>query len=401
MSKKTTLNVILLALYALFAGGIFIAAIAVPALRPIAYAPLRELLLPEPQPVVVDMVISTEKRAWLDEMIEAFNREDIRVDGRPIEVEAIYMGSREMYLDVLDGDLQPVVMSPASSLQVSLLETLSTTRYGQPLVVADNRSQCRPTVTSPLVIVGWRERADALWGGDYNGDLWEELAIAVTNEEGWAAYGQPEWGFVKFNHTNPERSNSGLHTILLMTYAYHNKTTGLSNEDILSDEGYREWFTGFEGAITEFGDSTGSYMRDIISFGPSQYDFVAVYESLAIEFADAAVGRYGELAVFYPPATLLSDHPFCVIDGEWVTPQEADAANTFIDYILTQEALELAMFDYGFRPADPAVPVNQAGSPFLTYQENGIRLDLPPQVQVPPGDVLDTLIQFWSRQIGG
>ena len=48
---------------------------------------------------------------------------------------------------------------------------------------------------------------------------------------------------------------------------------------------------------------------------------------------------------------------------------------------------------------DPAVPLDQPGSPFQTNAVQGLRLDLPPEVEVPPGNVLQTLLDFWSRNV--
>jgi ABC-type sulfate transport system substrate-binding protein len=129
------------------------------------------------------------------------------------------------------------------------------------------------------------------------------------------------------------------------------------------------------------------------------YDMVAVYESTAIEQADNAKGRYGELRVYYPPATVMSDHPFCVLNAEWVTPEKAQAAKAFVDYLTSRKAQELALFKYGFRPADDSIALDQAGSPFARYAANGLMVQLPPQVQVPRGEVLNTLLDFWSRNV--
>ncbi|NDJ52514.1 MAG: ABC transporter substrate-binding protein, partial [Chloroflexi bacterium] len=316
-----------------------------------------------------------------------------------IELRLEKMGSREMYLAVLDGERSPDLMSPASSLQVSLLQDLSTQRFGQPLVNQFDEEQCQSVVESPIVIVAWEERANALWGTDPGADLWDALFEALTNPEGWAAYGRPEWGFVKFSHTDPLRSNSGFQTLVLMTYNYHGKMAGLTSEDILADEAFQQWLIAFEGSITEFGDSTGTYMEEIIAFGPSLHDMVAVYEATAIEQAENARGRYGNLVVYYPPATHVSDHPFCILDADWVTPEQAQAARLFMDMMLSPEAQELALLSYGFRPVDPTIDVSQPGSPLVRYQENGFRLTIPPEVETPSGSVLQTLLDFWSRNI--
>ncbi|MFN2292519.1 MAG: ABC transporter substrate-binding protein, partial [Anaerolineae bacterium] len=136
-----------------------------------------------------------------------------------------------------------------------------------------------------------------------------------------------------------------------------------------------------------------------VAYGPSLYDLVAVYEATAIEQAENAVGRYGQLQVYYPPATHLSDHPFCVLEADWVTPQQARAAQMFIDFLTSRELQELALLEHGFRPVHPDISLDQAGSPFQRYAANGIRLDLPPEVETPPGSVLNTLLDFWTRNV--
>jgi hypothetical protein len=392
------INKVLFVLYGLATVGILVAALISPEVRAIAYAPLRDLIIPPPQPVVVSVLYSTEKAEWLDSVMTSFEATNPTLDGRPIELEVEKMGSREMYLAVLDGDRQPDLISPASMLQISLLQDLSASKYGQSVVNRADTATCRPVLESPLVLVAWKERAEVLWGDNPNGKLWWRLREALIDPQGWESYGHPEWGYIKFGHTTPLKSNSGLQTLLLMTYNYFGKTSGLTASDILSDADFRAWLVSFEGTISDFGDSTGTYMQEIVAYGPSLYDFVSVYEATAIEQAPNAVGRYGELWVYYPPATSVSDHPFCVLQAEWVTPENAEAAQIFLDYLTGPEAQALAL-EHGFRPVDDSIPLDQPGSPFIEYQENGLRLDLPPEVEVPPGNVLNTLLEFWGRNV--
>lgn len=400
MPAAPTLNKVLVAVYALCATGVLVGALLWPPLREIAYAPVRDGLIPPPEPIVVSVLYSTEKAEWLTEAVARFAAGRPRIGGRPIELAMAKTGSREMYLSVLDGSAQPDLISPASSLQIHLLRDLSEDRFGAPLVSPADRDLCRSILTTPVVIVAWRERADVLWGDDPGGELWTRLHAALTDPQGWAALDRPEWGFVKFSHTNPLTSNSGFQTILLATYAYFDKTAGLTTTNILGDAGYQAWFTEFESAISRFGDSTGTYMEEIVAYGPSLYDMVAVYESTMVEQAENAVGRYGELRAFYPPATHLSDHPFCILEADWVQADEAQAARLFVDFLGSREMQELALLDHGFRPVDPSILLDQPGSPLRTYAGNGLRLDLPPTVEVPDGEVLATLLDFWDRTIG-
>ncbi len=395
------INWFLFGLYLLGAIGVFAASLILPSFRAMAYAPLRELILPPPAPVTVSVLYSTEKEAWLNEVIIGFEKTNPTVDGHPVKIELEKMGSWEINAAVLDSARQPVIVSPASSLQIAALQSDSIAEMGKALVNPADSSACRPTVTTPLVLVAWKERAEALWGKQPGKSTWKDLHDALTDPQGWAAYNQPDWGYVKFGHTDPLKSNSGFMTIVLMTYGYHNKTSGLQADDILSDEAYQKWFLETEASIGQFEHSTGPLMKKMVAYGPSALDFVAVYEATAIEQAENAVGRYGELRVYYPPALLWSDHPFCIVSADWVTPQQTAAAQLFMDYLTDKPAQELALLKYGFRPVDDSIPLEQTGSPFDRYAANGFRADLSnlPDVEIPAGNALNTLRDFWSRNV--
>jgi hypothetical protein len=386
-------------LYILASLGIFIAALVSPPFREIAKAPLRDWLLPPPAPVVVHLLYSTEKDAWLKEALQSFADTHPKVNGYPIQVTTEQMGSREMVLAVLDGKDKPDLISPAGMLQIAVLQDQSMGKFGHPLVNMTDQATCQSVVKSPLVLAAWKERADALWGPSPPPEIWKKLHDALVDTQGWGKYGHPDWGYIKFGHTNPLSSNSGLMTLLLMTYDYYGKTGGLTSADILGNQDFQKWMLDIEGTISRFGDSTGTYMRDMVAYGPSVYDFVSVYEATAFEQAQNAVSRYGELRVYYPPAMIQSDHPFCILNADWVTPPKVQAARMLIDYLLSSPLQELALNKYGFRPVNPAIPIDGPNSPLVRFAANGFKSTLSPEVQVPSADVINTLIDFWSRNV--
>ena len=379
--------------------GVLIAAMISPSLRTLAYAPLREAVLPPPEPIEVSVLYSTEKEAWLNEVIVDFENTNPTIDGHPVKVKLEKMGSWEINAAVLDGTRKPVIVSPASSLQIVSLQDASSAKFGKALVNPADTSVCHSVVRTPLVLVAWKERADVLWGTQPGKSLWKDLHDALLNPQGWAAYNHPEWGYVKFGHTDPIKSNSGYMTILLMTYGYYGNTSNLNASDILSNADYQKWFLETEGSIGQFEYSTGPLMEKMVAYGPSTFDIVAVYEATAIEQAQNAVGRYGELRVYYPPASLWSDQPFCIVNGDWVTTQENQAAKLFINYLTSKPAQEIALLKFGFRPTDKSIALDQTGSPFDRYAANGFRSDISgnPDVEIPAGNVLNTLKDFWSR----
>jgi hypothetical protein len=254
----------------------------------------------------------------------------------------------------------------------------------------------QPLVITPLVVVAWQERAAAL-DLDDPAEFWQHMHDVLASPQGWAEFGNPDWGLAKFGHTNPESSNSGMQTLVLLAYGYHNKTSGLSNADIL-DADFQSWLDDIERAILEFPSSTGTLMEDVVRFGPSKYDFVVVYENLAVENIETARGRWGEIQVFYPPANILSDHPFAILDAEWVTEDQRAAAAQFRAFLLSNDIQTMAFVDYGFRPANQDVSFTIENNPFSRFESYGIQLEIADSVEVPPAAVLNELINWWGRQ---
>jgi hypothetical protein len=382
-------------------------------LGPIGYAPLAIPLGPGEQPIDLVIWYGTEKEAWLQDAAQRFEASGARVNGRPIRIDLRGIGSGEIADRVArqdwGNDGRPAVISPASSLWVEVLRDDWRTRNNSEIIAGSPA----PLVLTPLVAVAWEQRISVLWPNGVD-DFWPDLHAALTNDRGWLGVAESNgfgadseqyrnaetWGFVKFGHTSPLTSNSGAQALMLMAYGYHDKTSNLSGRDIL-DTDFQEWLIGMEQAVLEFGDSTGRFMTSMVQFGPSKYDLVLVYENLAIENVQDAENRWGQpIRVYYPPATIFSDHPFAILDSPLTTADQRAAAEQFQEYLLTTEIQALAL-QYGFRPANPNVSVvtNDPNNPFNRYRDYGISVDIAQQVQTPPGDVIVTLLDLWRRQV--
>jgi hypothetical protein len=381
---------------------------------PLGYAPVNLGIGPGGQPVELVIWYGTEKRAWLEEAVRRFEGAGITADGRPIQITLVGLGSREIAERVArqewGDDPRPTVVSPASSIWIELLADSWAAQNSSTIVSGD----APPLVLTPVVAVAWEERAAVLWPRGVD-NFWPELHAALAADGGWQevaeangfAPGSPEytragsWGFVKFGHTSPLTSNSGTQALVLMSYGYYNKTTGLTPNDILDPE-YQRWITEIQSAVLDFGDSTGTFMTSMVQFGPSKYDIVLVYENLAIENIEAAQGRWGQpIRVYYPPATTFSDHPYAILGDPLTSPAERVAAERFGTFLLDRPQQELAL-QYGFRPADPSVSIvtNDPDNPFNKYASYGVQVDIAQQVETPSGDTIATLLDFWRRQIG-
>src|SRR5262249_34251836 len=101
-----------------------------------------------------------------------------------------------------------------------------------------------------------------------------------------------------------------------------------------------------------------------------------------------------------PATTIWSDNPALVLQGPWVTEPQKSAARAFVGYLSSRPVQELAI-TFGFRPADPNVPIKTSDppNPFPRLADRGIKLDTPPLAAPPSGEVVRTLRQMWTRTV--
>jgi ABC-type Fe3+ transport system substrate-binding protein len=253
---------------------------------------------------------------------------------------------------------------------------------------------------TPLVFVVWEDRGDVLAKAAKGVISWKTIHKAVTANEGWPAIkGDSKWGFVKLGHTDPTRSNSGLQALLLMTLEYYDKQKGLEVGDLLQPK-FQEYVKGIEKGVPKFEVSTKAFMDDMIRFGPSKYDIALVYENLAISSIENAQGRWGTLKIAYPSTTIWSDHPVALLQADWVTPAQKDAARLWIAHLRSRAMQEQALA-YGFRPADTSVPLKSADqkNPFNRLADKGVKVDVPPAAEPPSGQVVRNLMMMWQRVV--
>ena len=346
---------------------------------------------PTGEAVEIGIAYGTEKERWLRSAAEEFAKTN---DGQRVKVNLIPMGSLEGAQALLAGDTRIHVWAPASSVYED--------KFVQEWTVNHPRGPILKKETlalTPMVFVVWQERYDA-FVTKYPTMDFRSLGDALRQPGGWASIAnKPEWGLFKFGHTHPNQSNSGLVTLILLAYDYHDKSRDLAMSNIL-DLKFQQFLQGLERGVSGLSASTGTMMKDMVLKGPGSYDAVFVYESVAIDFLKNAEGRWGSLRVVYPKYNLWNDNPYCVIDAEWSSPAQRAAADTFLRYLMS-EPVQRQSLAHGFRPGNPEVPVRFPESPFTAYEKYGLRMDLPGTVcQTPGGDVIHNLLAGWERTQG-
>ena len=188
--------------------------------------------------------------------------------------------------------------------------------------------------------------------------------------------------------------------LALMGYGFYDRQNGLTVPDVTAGP-----FQDFVHQIEQgrqrqdfAASSTGTFIQNMIRQGPSLYDVAIVYEALAITSIPRAQGRWEPLRVVYPNINMWSDNPLCLMDGEWVSPAQRQAAGVLGTYLMSQPIQRQAL-RYGYRPGNIDVPVltPEPENPFNRFRDVGIRSDVSRVAQAPDGAVLQALLQTYQR----
>jgi ABC-type glycerol-3-phosphate transport system substrate-binding protein len=338
--------------------------------------------------VTIGIAYGTEKERWLKNAVEEFAKTS---DGRHIKVNLIPMGSLEGAHAALSGDQRIDVWSPASAVYKNTFVDDWQAKYGTNPILREE-----PLALTPMVYVMWDERYQAFLAKYHTVDF-DTLNRALHEPGGWSGIGnKPDWGLFKFGHTNPGESNSGIQALLLAGHSYFKQTADLSLKQV-TDPAFQAWLGKFEAATDSESNSTGNLMREMVLKGPSTYDALLVYESVAIDYLKNAQGRWGALHVIYPEYNSWNDNPYYILDAPWSSDAQRKAAGAFLDFLLSEPVQKESM-THGFRPANPSVAVRTPDSPWTLYQSSGIQLDVSKICATPKAEVVTNLLADWERR---
>jgi Ca-activated chloride channel family protein len=330
----------------------------------------------------IPFAYSPEKEKLLEPLIERFNERGEEVGGRPVFVEGQVVASGEAESQIARGRLEPVAWSPASSLWGRLLNF----EADRPLAPRESPS----IVRTPLVIAMWEPFARAL-GYPRRKIGFEQIIRLARSNQGFAAYGRPQFGQFKLVHTNPDFSTSGLSAVVAEYYAATGKKEGLTEREVTASRA-RRTVRDIERSIVHYGDTTLFIADQMRREGPGYASAVAMEEVTLLDF-NRNRGRQPKLVALYPPeGTFYSDNPFIVLEAPWVSGAERQGAEAFREFLAREIDPELAARS-GFRPAD----LKQKPVPPIT-RENGADPAQPERVLgLPEPRVLARIKRTWRQ----
>ena len=340
--------------------------------------------------ILVTLASSNTKRNWLDQVVAQFNAENhTTADGNTVIVEASHVTSGGSMNGILDGNIQPVAWSPGDQSWVGQANDTWQTRNNKTIA----SEACQATINAPLGFAMWKPMAETLgWPNDPIG--WDTIVELAADPEGWASYGRPEWGQFRFGHTHPAYANSGLLSMTGFVY-------GIAGENLTAADIYSE---PVQTAMQDLQQSTSKYGRQAPALlelmareGPSYLHAAAVPEADTVRFN---VERGDELAfplafIFPSGGTIWADHPYCILDNaDWVTPEQAEAAAIFQDYLQAPEQQKVAIDSY-LRPLDSSIPLH-APLDLANGTDPSVTQDTIPALPSPTTEISNAVIDIFQ-----
>ncbi|MBZ0284594.1 MAG: VWA domain-containing protein [Anaerolineae bacterium] len=286
---------------------------------------------------------------------------------------------------------KPVIFQPS----VSHWLTLANERSGRELFDLAN---IQPTANAPVVMAIWESRLQAIRDKIGSEDVgWDDLLAVLNSPNGWCDYGIPDCRrTVYYGHTDPFVSSTGLSTLIAEFYAAARETGFTGRELSLAEVRNPDIQAGvrnIEQLIRHYSIRTTEF-KEYIAQGPSYLDFVALEENDLI-YVNRGLTQYKppeKLVALYPEeGTFWHEHPFGVVNADWVTTEQKEGAALFTQYVLADAQQQLIMSE-GFRPVNNNI---QLAFPFV--DENGVTLEGPKTVfDVPSSDVIIAIQESWS-----
>jgi Ca-activated chloride channel family protein len=351
--------------------------------------------------------VSSEKLTLMTELAEAFNATEPEFGGECVAF-TVYRTSSGRGATLLsegwptdgaDGP-PPVLWSPASAAWGAVVNERLSRQGVEPIANDFER-----IMLTPLVLAVPRPMAEAL-GWPETDIGWSDVLELSQNEEGWGAFGHPEWGAFKLGKTNPNFSTSGLSATIAIYYAATGKRTPITLDDVGSSS-VGEFVRGVEAATVHYGDTTLTFLenmlREDLAGRPLSYaSAVAVEEVSIIAYNRGDPADKGlenptppnvPLVAIYPKeGTLFSDNPAFILDAAWVDDVDRQAARAFRDFVVNDTDNQRKALDFGFRPGNPSVAISEPIS-----AANGLNPSQPEtELQVPDPAVLAALIDSWE-----
>jgi hypothetical protein len=365
-----------------------------PSTNPIAPAQSNE-------PIEVRVVTALPIEPWVTEAANQFNAEKRTLDGRPVKVTIVPMDGLTALnrFDSASFDKTPTAWIPDSRYLVELANAAYKERNGRDVFLTDGEYRAKPIALSLFAWGLYGSRAKAL-EAKFGQIDWKTIHDAATAAGGWPELGgDPAWGFFKLVVPNPRKNVGGLAAMVAAAGEYYDKPN-ISVEDVTNPE-FQKWLKELMGSVTAISGASAYTAEDFALLGYSVGDGGQMLESDLLANMEGIANRWQDpLAVRYPKYVTWFDFPFSVWIGSETSAAEKNAALDFQKYLLSKAVQEKAV-QYGLRPVNAEVVVNQGDSPFAKWASAGVTpvVQRTSAMRSPDREVLQALLRWFDLNV--
>jgi Ca-activated chloride channel family protein len=185
-------------------------------------------------------------------------------------------------------------------------------------------------------------------------------------------------------------------SLVAEVYAAAEVTEGLTVEQVKSDQ-VTDRVGAVERNVFHYGKTDTDILTRMTQRGPDYLHAVTSYESNVIKWNNDHRDelQFPLVAVYPSGGTFWVQNPYCILNADWVTPEQAEAAEIFRDYLLSAEQQALTI-QWGLRPADDSValhdPIDLAHGAVPTITQADV-----PHLPYPDDDLINHIIATWHQ----
>lgn len=330
----------------------------------------------------------------MSQLADSFNAQQQRTpDDKTMSVAVIPIDPQHMVQEALSRPAFQAI-SPDSSLWLDRMEMQWAERSGESANAAETgqvpigqrrtAEQMRYAI-SPIVIAAWESVARELG--------WPEKQIGWQDIQQLGAE-NPDF---KWSHPSTQHA-SGLLATLAIFYAGSGMTRGLTVE-AATDQTTLDYVQEIESTVRFYGEDEQVITKRLAAEGRAFLDAFVAQERVVIDWNRSHPDE--KLVALYPKeGSSWTDHPLALLelgqtpDELAVTDNQRATYRAFANYLASAEA-QSKLLSSGYRPADLAISLDNAESPFANTDAVDWR---EPQttLQIPSPPVVEVVLNAWN-----
>lgn len=338
--------------------------------------------------ITIKLMIGRDKQWIFDEVQNILNKSNVKINNKSIYIITDKAGTGEAMEKILRPESDYMGWMPASS---TYIQWANEQWYKRGNVKPRVNEEATTVFLTPTVIA-MKESLARRMGYPQKKIGWEDILNLSVSKEGWGIYGEPSLNPVRFSHTHPAKSNSGLNTLIAEEYAFSGKTRALTIEDIKRNSSKLQ---AVEQTIVHYGESTSLLQKKIVEKGPQFIQYAVLYEYMVADMNKNSMDGEKTIALYPKEGTIWGDVSFTDVYSGNVSEEQRLALKKIKEILLSKNIQSKGMNEFFFRPANTNIPLSEAISTARGVDPAEPKTTL----ELPNLEVINAILEDWQKNM--